>query len=66
LSANFAAGSDYYKMLVNVFKLQYDASTAENAHLANFHLSVPALTLSFVEHVSQDKERYNKRKNEVI
>jgi len=64
LSANFASGTDYYKMLVNVFKAQYDAVTAENAHLANFHFSVPALILSFIEHISQDKERYNKRRNE--
>jgi WASH complex subunit 7 len=64
LSANFASGTDYYKMLVNVFKAQYDAGTAENAHLANFHLSVPALTLSFIEHISQDKERFAKRRAE--
>eukprot|EP01126_Amoeba_proteus_P057916 TRINITY_DN7419_c0_g1_i7.p1 TRINITY_DN7419_c0_g1~~TRINITY_DN7419_c0_g1_i7.p1 ORF type:complete len:206 (-),score=44.42 TRINITY_DN7419_c0_g1_i7:112-729(-) len=59
---NFSEGTDYFKMLVNVFAAEYRG--ANNIHLKNFHLIVPALTLSFVESISADKERFNKKHHE--
>jgi len=62
LSQNFSEGADYFKMLINVFATQY--RSPENAHLKNFYLIVPALTLSFVESIGTSKERYNKKGKE--
>lgn len=79
LAANFSSGTgphspfncplpylylDYFKMLVNVFKAEYNSAIPENAHLGNFYLAVPALTLSFVDHICQCKERYAKKRAE--
>ncbi len=44
---NFGEGSDYFKVLVNVF--QQVLLTPEHAHLRNFYLIVPALCISWVE-----------------
>ena len=64
LAANFSSGTDYFKMLLNVFKAEYDCSLPENAHLGNFYLAVPALTISFVDHMCLAKERYAKKRSE--
>jgi len=59
---NFSEGADYFKMLVNVFAGEY--RSPENVHLKNFYLIVPALTLTFVESIGGDKERYMKKNHE--
>jgi len=59
---NFSEGSEYFKMLVNVFAGEYGRQ--ENAHLENFFLIVPALTLEFIQHISEDKEVFAKKKRE--
>jgi len=59
---NFSSGADYFKMLVNVFALEF--RSAANGHLKNFYLIVPALTLTFVEVMASDKERFNKKGRE--
>lgn len=51
-------------MLLNVFKAEYNSALPENAHLGNFYLAVPAVTLSFVEHMCSAKERYAKKRAE--
>jgi WASH complex subunit 7 len=53
---NFSEGADYFKMLVNVFASEY--RSPENVHLKNFYLIIPALTLSFVETIGGDKDRF--------
>jgi WASH complex subunit 7 len=55
LHQNFSSGADYFKSLVNVFAPEY--RSAANAHLKNFYLIVPALTLTHIESISGDKER---------
>ncbi len=47
LVKNFGEGSDYFKVLVNVF--QKVLLTKEHDHLKNFYLIVPALCISWVE-----------------
>jgi len=60
LYQNFSEGTEYFKMLVNVFATEY--RRPENAHLENFFLIVPALTLEFVQHIGEDKEAFAKKK----
>eukprot|EP00975_Prorocentrum_lima_P007176 1540149-Prorocentrum_lima.AAC.1 len=47
LSKNFAEGTDYFKVLVNVF--QKVLLTSEHAQLKNFYMIIPALLLQQVE-----------------
>lgn len=54
LIENFSAGSDYFKVLVEVF--QTVLNTSENAHLNNFFMIVPSLCLSWVEASLQAKD----------
>jgi len=62
LAQNFSEGSEYFKMLVNVFATEY--RRPENAHLENFYLIVPALTLEYIQQIGIDKEKFNKRGRE--
>ena len=43
LAKNFAEGTEYFKILVDVFATEFRAS--KNAHLAAFHIIVPALVM---------------------
>jgi WASH complex subunit 7 len=54
LVKNFGEGSDYFKVLVNVF--QQVLLTKEHEHLRNFYLIVPALCISWVEASLQAKD----------
>lgn len=47
LVRNFGEGSDYFKVLVNVF--QSVLLTEAHEHLRTFYMIVPALSLSWVE-----------------
>lgn len=54
LVKNFGEGSDYFKVLVNVF--QSVLLTKEHEHLRTFYAIVPALCLSWVEASLQAKD----------
>jgi len=62
LNQNFSEGSDYFKMLVNVFAGEYKSEA--NAHLKNFYVILPALTLKYIEQIAIDKEKYAKKGRE--
>ena len=62
LNQNFSEGSDYFKMLVNVFASEY--RSLENAHLKNFYMILPALTLKYIEQIAIDKEKFAKKGRE--
>ena len=49
LSKNFAEGTDYFGLFVNVFQVEF--SKAKNVHVKNFYVMVPALMINFVEHM---------------
>ncbi|CAL8084419.1 unnamed protein product [Orchesella dallaii] len=59
LSNSFSDGIDYFKLLVNAF--QPALLDARNAHLKNFYGIIPALTLSYVDHMRLSKEKLAKR-----
>ncbi|XP_019624304.1 PREDICTED: WASH complex subunit SWIP-like [Branchiostoma belcheri] len=62
LVKNFAEGTEYFKMLVDVFAPEF--RNPKNMHLRNFYIILPPLTLNFVEHSITSKEKLN-RKNKV-
>jgi len=55
LLQNFAEGSDYIKMLVQVFAGHINGDGHD--HLQNFYVSIPPLCVNFVDHISGMKER---------
>uniref|UniRef100_G1SN27 WASH complex subunit 4 n=1 Tax=Oryctolagus cuniculus TaxID=9986 RepID=G1SN27_RABIT len=57
---NSAEGTEYFKMLVDVFAPEF--RRPKNIHLRNFYIIVPPLTLNFVEHSISCKEKLNKKK----
>ncbi|OXB69309.1 hypothetical protein ASZ78_015709 [Callipepla squamata] len=59
LTRNFAEGTEYFKMLVDVFAPEF--RSPKNMHLRNFYIIVPPLTLNFVEHSISCKEKLNKK-----
>ncbi|XP_039617760.1 WASH complex subunit 4 [Polypterus senegalus] len=59
LTSNSAEGTEYFKMLVDVFAPEFRSS--KNMHLRNFYMIVPPLTVNFVEHSIGCKEKLNKK-----
>ncbi|XP_065673596.1 WASH complex subunit 4 isoform X2 [Hydra vulgaris] len=59
LTKNFAQGTEYFKMLVDVFAPEF--RDQKNMHLKNFFMILPPLTLNFVEHSMNCKEKVNKK-----
>ncbi|XP_071485715.1 WASH complex subunit 4-like [Diadema antillarum] len=59
LTKNFAEGTEYFKMLVDVFSPEF--RNPKNMHLRNFFTILPALTLNFVEYSVSAKEKLNKK-----
>ncbi|XP_043569200.1 WASH complex subunit 4 isoform X3 [Chiloscyllium plagiosum] len=59
LTRNSAEGTEYFKMLVEVFSPEFRNS--KNMHLRNFYIIVPPLTLNFVDHSISCKEKLNKK-----
>ncbi|XP_078001541.1 WASH complex subunit 4-like [Glandiceps talaboti] len=59
LTKNFAEGTEYFKMLVDVFSLEF--RNPKNMHLRNFYMILPPLTLNFVEYSISCKEKLNKK-----
>lgn len=59
LGRNFAEGTEYFKLLVNVFSGEF--RKPGNSHLRNFHIIIPPLTINFVEYIIASKERLTKK-----
>lgn len=59
LTQNFAEGTQYFKLLVDVFAS--DFRNPKNSHLQNFYIIVPPLTINFVEHMIAAKDKMNRR-----
>ncbi|KAK1789807.1 hypothetical protein P4O66_015690 [Electrophorus voltai] len=59
LTSNSAEGTEYFKMLVGVFAQEF--RSVKNMHLRNFYMIVPPLTVNFVEHSINCKEKLNKK-----
>lgn len=59
LATNFAEGTDYFKLLVEVFVKEMRSQ--KNRHLHHFYAIIPALTLSYVEHLTNAKDKMNKK-----
>eukprot|EP01063_Lacrimia_lanifica_P036975 TRINITY_DN7468_c0_g2_i1.p1 TRINITY_DN7468_c0_g2~~TRINITY_DN7468_c0_g2_i1.p1 ORF type:complete len:1229 (+),score=555.07 TRINITY_DN7468_c0_g2_i1:65-3688(+) len=51
--------SDYFKLLESVFKA--DLMSEQNKHLQLFHIIVPPLTVSYLEHMISMKDGLNKK-----
>ncbi|XP_069101114.1 WASH complex subunit 4-like isoform X2 [Argopecten irradians] len=62
LARNFAEGTEYFKLLVDVFAPEF--RDPKNMHLRNFFVILPPLILNFVEHSISCKEKMS-RKNKV-
>jgi len=62
LYRNFTEGTNYFAMLVEIFKKQY--KNEKNVHLDNFYVIVPALTINFIEHLKTCKEKFHKKGKE--
>jgi len=60
LARNFAEGTEYFKLLVAVFAEQF--RNPENAHLKNFYVIIPPLTVNFVDHILIGKDKLAKKK----
>ncbi len=60
LSKNFSEGTEYFRMLVNVFAPEFRSQ--QNLHLKNFYVMIPPLTVNFVEHILLGKEKLTKKK----
>lgn len=59
MSKHFAEGTEYFKMLLDVFAPEF--KSPKNIHLKNFFIILPPLTLNFVEHMISSKEKLNKK-----
>ncbi|XP_062989484.1 WASH complex subunit 4 isoform X2 [Elgaria multicarinata webbii] len=59
LTRNSAEGTEYFKMLVDVFAPEF--RSPKNMHLRNFYIIVPPLALNFIEHSIGCKEKLNKK-----
>ncbi|XP_022098788.1 WASH complex subunit 4-like [Acanthaster planci] len=59
LTKNFAEGTEYFKMLVDVFAPEFRSS--KNMHLRHFFMILPPLTLNFVEHAINCKDKLSKK-----
>ncbi|XP_064467103.1 WASH complex subunit 4-like [Ornithodoros turicata] len=62
LTKNFSEGTEYFRLLVDVFAPTFRDSS--NMHLRNFFVILPPLTLNYVEYAVACKERMS-RKNKV-
>jgi len=59
LAKNFAEGTEYFKMLVQVFSSEF--RNPNNQHLRNFFVIVPPLTLNYIEHILSNKDKLVKK-----
>jgi WASH complex subunit 7 len=59
LKTLFNGGDSFFKLLVDVFTGAF--RDKRNSHLHNFYAIVPALTLSYLQHISQLKDEVQKQ-----
>ncbi|XP_049805094.1 WASH complex subunit 4 [Schistocerca nitens] len=59
LTRNFAEGTEYFKLLVDVFAPTF--RDPKNIHLRNFFAIIPPLTINFIEHSITSKEKMSKK-----
>uniref|UniRef100_A0A146KS95 WASH complex subunit 7 n=1 Tax=Lygus hesperus TaxID=30085 RepID=A0A146KS95_LYGHE len=65
LNHNLTEGSEYLKILTEVFSNIFD--TPENNHLRLFPIILPSLTINYIEHIVTEKEKVSKKnKNGMI
>ncbi|CAD5123366.1 DgyrCDS11723 [Dimorphilus gyrociliatus] len=62
LTKNFSEGTEYFKMLVDVFAPEFRST--KNKHLSNFFVIVPPLALNYVENSISCKEKLSKKNKE--
>lgn len=62
LVKNFAEGTEYFKMLVDIFAKEFRSD--KNSHLNNFYVMVPPLCINFVEYMISAKDKLS-RKNKI-
>lgn len=56
LAKNFAEGTDYFKMLVDIFASQFRSD--RNAHLKSFHVIVPPLVCEKREGEEESERKF--------
>ncbi|EAL65754.1 hypothetical protein DDB_G0283355 [Dictyostelium discoideum AX4] len=59
LSNNLSEGTEYFKMLVNVFATEF--RNIANQHLKNFYIIVPALASNYIDHMINSKDKLFKK-----
>lgn len=59
LISNFIQGTEYFKLLVDVFAPVF--RNPRNVHLKNFYIIIPPLCLNFVEHIILSKDKMSKK-----
>ncbi|CAK1540475.1 unnamed protein product [Leptosia nina] len=59
LISNFSQGTEYFKLLVEVFAPVF--RNPKHVHLKNFYIIVPPLILNFVEHMILSKDKMSKK-----
>ena len=59
LARSLSDSSDYFRLLVDVFRPFF--RDPRHSHLRLFYLIVPPLTINFVEHIVTCKEKLNKK-----
>ena len=59
LSTSFESSNEYFNILVQVFSNQLNDD--KQTHLNNFYLILPALTVSYIEHITTAKEKIFKK-----
>jgi len=59
LVKNFSEGTEYFKLLVNVFAPEF--RNPQNVHLQNFYIILPPLTINFIEHIMLTKDKLLKK-----
>lgn len=62
LAQNLSESSDYFKLLVDVFRPFF--RDQRHLHLRYFYLIVPPLTVNYAEHIVTCKEKLNKKNKE--
>lgn len=60
LVSNFAEGTEYFSLLVKQFA--GDLRSAENDHLKNFYIILPALMVNFVDYILAGKNKLLKKR----
>eukprot|EP01133_Synstelium_polycarpum_P004078 gene4078-4750_t len=63
LSANVSDGTEYFKLLVEVFAT--DFSNGSNEHLRNFYAIVAPLTINYIDHIINAKDKLFKKSKSI-